>query len=116
MNIEGFHNIVEVSKAHDLRLFCPSTIGAFGPSSPRNPAPDVTIQRPRTIYGVSKVHVELLGEVCVLCMCMWGEGAHVPDNSVLRCTLILLCFSIVYPFGTQEEKINSVHTCDVFCD
>lgn len=38
-------------------------LGAFGPTSPRNPTPDLTIQRPRTIYGVSKVHAELMGEV-----------------------------------------------------
>lgn len=63
MNIKGFQNVIDVCKDHDLRLFCPSTIGAFGPTTPRNPCPDVTIQRPRTIYGVSKVHVELLGEV-----------------------------------------------------
>ena len=67
VNIEGFHNILEVCQAHDLRLFCPSTIGAFGPSSPKNPCPDVTIQRPKTVYGVSKVHVELLGEVRKFC-------------------------------------------------
>lgn len=55
--------MIDVCKDHNLRLFCPSTIGAFGPTTPRNPCPDLTIQRPRTIYGVSKVHVELLGEV-----------------------------------------------------
>jgi len=45
-----------------MRLFVPSTIGAFGESSPKNPTPDICVQRPRTIYGVSKVHVELMGE------------------------------------------------------
>ncbi|CAF4455079.1 unnamed protein product [Rotaria socialis] len=36
--------------------------GAFGLESPRSPTPDICVQRPRTIYGVSKVHNELLGE------------------------------------------------------
>ena len=40
--------------------------GAFGPDSPRDPTPDLCIQRPRTIYGVSKVHAELMGEVSTL--------------------------------------------------
>ncbi|KAL7647975.1 UNVERIFIED_CONTAM: hypothetical protein RMT77_001591 [Armadillidium vulgare] len=62
VNIEGLHNVMELSKQYGLRLFVPSTIGAFGPDSPRNPTPNITIQRPRTIYGVSKVHAELLGE------------------------------------------------------
>ncbi|XP_020009530.1 L-threonine 3-dehydrogenase, mitochondrial-like [Castor canadensis] len=62
VNITGLHNILDVSAEHNLRLFVPSTIGAFGPTSPRNPTPDLCIQRPRTIYGVSKVHAELLGE------------------------------------------------------
>ena len=64
INIYGFHNIIELCRRYKLKLFSPSTIGAFGPDSPRNPTPDVTIQRPRTIYGVSKVHMELMGEVC----------------------------------------------------
>jgi threonine 3-dehydrogenase len=62
VNIEGVHNVIELAKQYKLRIFVPSTIGAFGPDSPRNPTPNVTIQRPRTIYGVSKVHAELMGE------------------------------------------------------
>ena len=56
------HNVLELAKQYKLRIFVPSTIGAFGPDSPRNPTPNLTIQRPRTIYGVSKVHAELMGE------------------------------------------------------
>ncbi|KAL7987195.1 hypothetical protein Chor_006114 [Crotalus horridus] len=63
VNITGLHNILDIAAEHGLRLFVPSTIGAFGPTSPRNPTPDLCIQRPRTIYGVSKVHAELMGEV-----------------------------------------------------
>jgi len=62
VNIEGVHNILELSRQYNLRVFVPSTIGAFGPDSPRELTPNVTIQRPRTIYGVSKVHGELTGE------------------------------------------------------
>ncbi|XP_046887356.1 L-threonine 3-dehydrogenase, mitochondrial-like, partial [Hypomesus transpacificus] len=62
VNITGFHNILDISAEHGLRVFVPSTIGAFGPSSPRDPTPELCVQRPRTIYGVSKVHAELMGE------------------------------------------------------
>ncbi|KAG9268290.1 L-threonine 3-dehydrogenase, mitochondrial-like [Astyanax mexicanus] len=62
INITGLHNVLDLAMENCLRLFVPSTIGAFGPSSPRDPAPDLCIQRPRTIYGVSKVHGELMGE------------------------------------------------------
>ncbi|MBN3287374.1 TDH protein, partial [Polyodon spathula] len=60
--ITGLHNILDIAAEHGLRLFVPSTIGAFGPTSPRDPTPDLCVQRPRTIYGVSKVHAELMGE------------------------------------------------------
>jgi len=59
----GLHNILDIATEHGLRVFVPSTIGAFGPSSPRDPTPELCVQRPRTIYGVSKVHAELMGEV-----------------------------------------------------
>ncbi|KAF3857136.1 hypothetical protein F7725_008995, partial [Dissostichus mawsoni] len=63
VNITGLHNILDIATDHGLRVFVPSTIGAFGPSSPRDPTPELCVQRPRTIYGVSKVHAELMGEV-----------------------------------------------------
>lgn len=63
VNVIGFHNVLEVCRKYNLRLFSPSTIGAFGPETPKNPTPDLTIQRPKTVYGVAKVYMELLGEV-----------------------------------------------------
>uniref|UniRef100_A0A4W3JEB9 NAD-dependent epimerase/dehydratase domain-containing protein n=1 Tax=Callorhinchus milii TaxID=7868 RepID=A0A4W3JEB9_CALMI len=62
VNITGLHNVLGIALENSVRLFVASTIGAFGPSSPRNPAPDLCVQRPQTIYGVSKVHAELMGE------------------------------------------------------
>lgn len=43
VNIEGVHNVIELAKQYKLRIFVPSTIGAFGPESPRNPTPNVTV-------------------------------------------------------------------------
>ncbi|XP_059904832.1 inactive L-threonine 3-dehydrogenase, mitochondrial-like isoform X2 [Gadus macrocephalus] len=62
VNITGFHNVLDMALEHDLRVFVPSTIRAFGPSSPRDPAPELGVQRPCTIFGVAKVHAELMGE------------------------------------------------------
>ncbi|XP_061651451.1 L-threonine dehydrogenase 2 [Phyllopteryx taeniolatus] len=62
INVTGLHNVLDLALENCLRLFVPSTIGAFGLSSPRDPVPDLCVQRPRTIYGVSKVHGELMGE------------------------------------------------------
>ena len=41
VNIEGFHNILELARQYKLKLFVPSTIGAFGPDSPRNSTPGI---------------------------------------------------------------------------
>jgi len=52
-----------VSRRHNLKLFIPSSIAAFGPSAPKKATPNEAVQRPTTIYGVAKVHAELMGEV-----------------------------------------------------
>jgi len=62
INVEGLKNILNVARDLDLtRVFNPSSIAAFGPETPRDQTPQNTIQRPKTIYGISKVVGELLG-------------------------------------------------------
>ncbi|OLY81203.1 L-threonine 3-dehydrogenase, mitochondrial [Smittium mucronatum] len=62
VNINGFQNVLDISKERNIRLMCPSTMGVFGPTSPKTLTPDLTIMRPNTIYGITKVHMELMGE------------------------------------------------------
>jgi nucleoside-diphosphate-sugar epimerase len=60
INLGGLVNLLEISRELNLSLFTPSSIGAFGPSTPRVNTPQDTIQRPTSIYGVTKVAGELL--------------------------------------------------------
>lgn len=60
LNMGGLINALEVSRELNLQFFTPSSIGAFGPTTPKENTPQDTIQRPTTMYGVSKVAGELL--------------------------------------------------------
>lgn len=60
VNMNGLYNILEIGKEENLSIFNPSSIAAFGPSTPPDMTPQVTIQRPTTMYGVTKVAGELL--------------------------------------------------------
>jgi nucleoside-diphosphate-sugar epimerase len=60
VNVDGLVNMLEAARENRCKLFFPSSIGAFGPSTPRDRTPQTTIQRPTTIYGVAKVSGELL--------------------------------------------------------
>lgn len=60
VNMNGLYNVLEVARQEQFAVFTPSSIAAFGPSTPPDKTPQDTIQRPTTIYGVSKVAGELL--------------------------------------------------------
>ena len=60
VNMNGLFNVLETARQHDCAVFFPSSIGAFGPTTPRDDTPQVTIQRPTTMYGVTKVSGEML--------------------------------------------------------
>lgn len=60
INMGGLMNVLEVARELDLKVFSPSTIGSFGPSTPKDNTPQVTLQRPISMYGVNKVAGELL--------------------------------------------------------
>lgn len=60
INMGTLVNVLEVARELGCAVFTPSSIGAFGPGTPPDPAPQDTIQRPTTMYGVTKVAGELL--------------------------------------------------------
>ncbi|MFP3941743.1 MAG: L-threonine 3-dehydrogenase [Thermoanaerobaculia bacterium] len=60
VNMGGLYRILEVSRETRCAVFVPSSIGAFGPTTPKEHTPQDTIQRPTTMYGVTKVAGELL--------------------------------------------------------
>jgi nucleoside-diphosphate-sugar epimerase len=60
VNMGTLMNVLEVAREAGTAVFTPSSIGAFGPGTPPDPAPQDTIQRPTTMYGVTKVAGELL--------------------------------------------------------
>ncbi|MBU0998434.1 NAD-dependent epimerase/dehydratase family protein [Patescibacteria group bacterium] len=59
VNMGGLKNILDLARDYHLQVFWPSTIAAFGPSTPKE-APQHTIMQPTTMYGVTKVSGELL--------------------------------------------------------
>ena len=60
LNMGGLYNALELAREFKAGFFTPSSIASFGLSTPRENTPQDVIQRPNTIYGVSKVAGELL--------------------------------------------------------
>lgn len=60
LNMGGLLTVLEVAREERVAVFTPSSIGAFGPTTPKDWTPQDTLQRPTTMYGVTKVAGELL--------------------------------------------------------
>ncbi len=60
VNLGGLVTVLEAAREREIALFTPSSIAAFGPGTPPDLTPQETIQRPTTMYGVTKVAGELL--------------------------------------------------------
>lgn len=60
LNMGGLYQVLEVARRYGCSVFHPSSIGSFGPGTPKDFTPQDTLQRPTTMYGVTKVSGELL--------------------------------------------------------
>ncbi|MCM5678382.1 NAD-dependent epimerase/dehydratase family protein [Schlegelella sp. S2-27] len=77
LNMRGLLNVLEVAREHRLqRVFWPSSIAAFGPGTPAEPAPQHAVMDPGTVYGISK----LAGER----WCAWYHAKHGLDVRSVR--------------------------------
>lgn len=77
LNMKGLLNVLELARSHKLhRIFWPSSIAAFGPTTPRDQTPQKTIMEPTTVYGISK----LAGEG----WCNWYHRMHGVDVRSIR--------------------------------
>ena len=79
VNVNGVYKILEIARERKVsRVFYPSSIAAFGPETPRDQTPQETILRPTTMYGVTKVTGELLGNYYVQRFGMDVRGVRYP--------------------------------------
>ncbi len=101
LNMKGLLNVLEIARTHKLqRVFWPSSIAAFGPSTPRDHTPQKTVMDPTTVYGISK----LAGEG----WCNWYHRNHGVDVRSLRYPG-LISWKTAPGGGTTDYAIEIFH-------
>ncbi len=102
LNMKGLLNVLELARTHKLeRVFWPSSIAAFGPTTPRDATPQKTVMEPTTIYGISK----LAGEG----WCAWYHRNHGVDVRSLRYPG-LISWKTLPGGGTTDYAIDIFHS------
>ena len=102
LNMKGLLNVLELARSHKLeRVFWPSSIAAFGPTTPRDATPQKTVMEPATIYGISK----LAGEG----WCAWYHRNHGVDVRSLRYPG-LISWKTLPGGGTTDYAIDIFHS------
>jgi nucleoside-diphosphate-sugar epimerase len=100
VNIGTLLNVLEVAREHRCAVFTPSSIGAFGPGTPRDGTPQDTIQRPTTMYGITKVAGELLCDYYHLRFSVDTRGLRYPG---------LISHSAPPGGGTTDYAVDIFH-------
>jgi len=101
LNMKGLLNVLELARTQALqRVFWPSSIAAFGPTTPRDGTPQKTVMEPTTIYGISK----LAGEG----WCAWYHRNHGVDVRSLRYPG-LISWKTLPGGGTTDYAVEIFH-------
>ncbi len=101
LNTRSLLNVLELARENKLdRVFWPSSIAAFGPSTPSTNTPQTTIMNPTTVYGLSK----LVGER----WCDWYHANHGVDVRSLRYPG-LISYKTPPGGGTTDYAIEIFH-------
>ena len=100
LNVGSLLNVLDAARDRDCRVFVPSSIAAFGPSAPKNPTPQRTVQRPTTMYGVTKVAGELLCDYYHLRFGVDVRGLRFPG---------LISYSAPPGGGTTDYAVEIFH-------
>ncbi|MCY0868026.1 MAG: NAD-dependent epimerase/dehydratase family protein [Desulfurococcus sp.] len=78
VNMDGLINVLEAAREYGLRVFWPSSIAVYGPSAPRDHAPQFTVIDPTTMYGITKYTGELLARYYALKFNVDVRGVRYP--------------------------------------
>ena len=100
VNMQSLVNVLEAAREKGLAVFTPSSIAAFGPDTPADPTPQDTIQRPTSMYGVTKVAGELLCDYYALRYGVDARGVRYPG---------LISYTAPPGGGTTDYAVEIFH-------